>query len=64
MLGDQGFSLAMVQHLFLSFHVRMMMVIIRREDRPQIEPKGERASMRSLIWNAASYDISVIRGAA
>lgn len=39
------------------------MVIIRGEDRPQIEPKGERASMRSLIWDAASYDISVIHGA-
>lgn len=63
MLRDQGFSLAMVRHLFLPFHVRVMVVIIRGEDRPQIEPKGERASMRSLIWDAASYDISVIHGA-
>lgn len=40
MLRDQGFSLAAVRHLFLSFHVRMMMVIIRGEDRPQMEQKG------------------------
>lgn len=40
MLGDQGFSLAMVQHLFFSFHVRMMMAITRREDRLQIEQEG------------------------
>lgn len=41
MLGDQGLSLAAVQHLFLPFHVGAMMVIIRREDRPQIEPEEE-----------------------
>lgn len=69
MLGDQGFSLAMVQHLFPSFHVRMMMAITRREDRLQIEQKGgvgregarERpTSMRSLIENVVSHDISAI----
>lgn len=63
--GDQGFSLAVVQHLFLSFHVQMMMVIIRREYRPQIEPGlggGWRTLMRSLIGHDASHDISVIQG--
>lgn len=77
MLGDQGFSLAMVQHLFFSFHVRMMMAITRREDRLQIEQEGgfgrkggrgggrkgglkRPTSMRSLIGNVASHDISAI----
>lgn len=61
MLGDQGFSMAIVQHLFFSFHVRMMMAITRREDRLQIEQKGKSVGrerptlMRSLIGNVASH---------
>lgn len=48
----------MVQHLFLSFHVRMMMAIIRREDRPQIEPKGN--EHRWDLWYGMLHHIILV----